>query len=153
MNFIDLPGNFSRSFLVDIAMPLQLQESSRTFFDGVLDDIAIFDYSLTASDVDFLYNGYRPLDAICVVFGCMICIAEYHCGVPKVGTLSSEVWLLGLRETRQLRCSWQRHLQLLCQLWWLSLLGPLEILRCTDTTNCGHLCHPRSANSWRVSRW
>jgi hypothetical protein len=32
------------------------------YFDGVLDEVAIFDYSFTAADVHLLYNASRTLD-------------------------------------------------------------------------------------------
>ena len=31
-------------------------------FDGSLDDIAVYNYALTAADIALLYNGYRVLD-------------------------------------------------------------------------------------------
>ena len=33
-----------------------------SYFDGVLDEVALFNFSFTAADVNLLYNGYRSLD-------------------------------------------------------------------------------------------
>jgi len=37
-------------------------QADDTFFDGLLDEVAIFEYSLTAAEVSLLYNGDRNLD-------------------------------------------------------------------------------------------
>ncbi len=33
-----------------------------SYFDGVLDEVALFNFSFTAADVNLLYTGYRSLD-------------------------------------------------------------------------------------------
>ena len=35
-----------------------------SYFDGVLDEVAIFDHSFTAADVHLLYNASRTSDAL-----------------------------------------------------------------------------------------
>lgn len=40
-----------------------IADGMESYFDGVLDEVAIFDFSATAADIQLLYNSSRTLDS------------------------------------------------------------------------------------------
>lgn len=80
-----------------------VQSGLESYFDGSLDDIAVFDYALTAADIALLYNGYRVLDfqeriSFLLQFP-VVCSFSSHFAV-NLG-MSCEVWPLGWLERLQ----------------------------------------------------
>lgn len=80
-----------------------VQGGFHSYFDGSLDDIAVFDYALTAADIALLYNGYRVLDFqerhSCFLQFLVVCSFKL-CGYVNLA-MSCEVWPPGWLERLQ----------------------------------------------------
>ena len=77
-----------------------VQSGLESYFDGSLDDIAVFDYALTAADIALLYNGYRVLDfqeRISFLFAVSCCLFFFFtlCGEPWHELRGVATWLAG----------------------------------------------------------